>query len=271
MLILVLFAASIKLIAQSDNLSPTQPGNPNATPPQASEPSRPKDSAQGSPSPTSSPKPGDSVRLEPIKTPKADYPIRAAQEGIQGQVWVKAFISETGDVDSVEVISGDKMLAEAAVAAAKKWKFRPFIKDGKPVKIATKIPFSFAFSDKVTDTTPPPSAAKDSGGSAGGGSAQGENKNVVQVPQGVSAGLLIHKVAPVYPESARRNHVQGTVVLQASIDKDGRIADLTPISGPKELIPAAVGAVQQWRYKPYLLEGKPVAVKTEIVVNFRLQ
>jgi TonB family protein len=84
-------------------------------------------------------------------------------------------------------------------------------------------------------------------------------------------GLLVHKVAPVYPESARQNRVQGTVVFGAVIDKNGRIAELKPVSGPKELIPAAMGAVQQWRYKPYFLEGQPVAVETQIVVNFQLR
>ena len=82
--------------------------------------------------------------------------------------------------------------------------------------------------------------------------------------------MLVHQVAPVYPETARRLEIQGSVVLKAVIDKAGRINSLQPISGPPELIPAAVGAVQQWRYKPYLVNGEPVEVQTEITVNFRL-
>ena len=169
-------------------------------------------------------------------------------------------------MDGVEVISGHELLTEGAVSAVKKWKFRPFIKDGKPIRVTSKIPFSFAFKDKVTDITP--AIANDK---TVGGVALDANKNPVKIPQGIAVGLLIHKVAPVYPESARMNRVQGTVVLQAEIDKDGRIAELKPISGPKELLPAAVGAVQQWRYRPYLLNGQPVAVATQVVVNFMLR
>jgi protein TonB len=78
-------------------------------------------------------------------------------------------------------------------------------------------------------------------------------------------------VQPVYPPEARQDRIQGTVILHAIISKEGRIADLRLISGPKELAPAAIGAVQQWRYRPYLLMGSPVEVDTEIQVNFRLQ
>jgi protein TonB len=81
-------------------------------------------------------------------------------------------------------------------------------------------------------------------------------------------GLLIHKVPPEYPESAKQNDMQGTVLLRAVIDKDGKIAELKPISGPEELIPATVSAVQQWQYKPYLLSGKPAEVETDIAVTF---
>jgi TonB family protein len=269
MLLLVVLAASIKLVAQSGSSSPTQTSNPNATPTQGSGPSKAQDNSQASP-PTSLPKLEDSTKLEPIRMQQADYPILSLRNGVQGRVWVKVFVSETGDVYRVEVISGDGMLAEAAVAAAKKWKYKPFIRDGKPAKVATKLPFDFALSDKIRDTTPPPNAAKDSGASTLGKDAQGGNEKIARLSQGISQGLLVHKVVPVYPLSARRNHVEGSVVLAALIDKDGRIAELTPVSGSQDLIPAALGAVQQWQYKPYLLDGQPVAVRTEIVVNFRL-
>jgi outer membrane biosynthesis protein TonB len=59
--------------------------------------------------------------------------------------------------------------------------------------------------------------------------------------------------------------------LQAVIGEDGRVTDLQFISGPRELARAAIGAVQQWRYRPYLLMGKPVEVTTQIQVNFRLR
>jgi TonB family protein len=257
-----ILAGSLQLVAQPGSSPPT-PGNPSAPPSPAAEAAKTQESSPAPPASASPAKLPDSTKLEPLNTPKADYPIRAADEGIQGQVWLKISINEEGSVDGVEVISGHELLTEAAVTTVKKWKFRPFIKDGKPVRVTTKIPFSFAFKDKVTDVAPPVANEKTVGGDA--------NKNPVKIPQGIAVGLLIHKVAPVYPESARMNRVQGTVVLQAQIDKDGRIAELKAISGPKELFPAAVGAVQQWRYRPYLLNGQPVAVATQVVVNFMLR
>jgi len=84
-------------------------------------------------------------------------------------------------------------------------------------------------------------------------------------------GLLIKKVQPVYPPEAKYAHIQGTVVLQAVISKTGDVVDLEVVSGPIELVVSAVNAVRKWKYRPYLLMGKPVAVSTQIVVNYVLQ
>lgn len=92
----------------------------------------------------------------------------------------------------------------------------------------------------------------------------------IRVSQGVSQGLLIHKVMPVYPEAARTARIQGVVVLHAQISKDGKIEHLQVVSGPAMLQPAAIHAVRQWRYKPYVLNGQPVEVDTVISVNFKL-
>jgi hypothetical protein len=91
-----------------------------------------------------------------------------------------------------------------------------------------------------------------------------------QISGGVMTGLLIHKVQPLYPESAKQDHIEGAVVLQAVIDKCGHVGEITPISGPAELLPTTIAAVQQWQYRPFLLAGKPVAVITRITVNFKL-
>ena len=92
----------------------------------------------------------------------------------------------------------------------------------------------------------------------------------VRVSQGVSAGLLIKRVTPNYPQLAKQARIQGQVVLQAEISKDGTIQNLQLISGHPMLAPAAIEAVKQWRYKPYLLNGEPVAVDTQVIVNFSL-
>jgi len=92
----------------------------------------------------------------------------------------------------------------------------------------------------------------------------------VRVSSGVESGLLIRKVNPQYPKKARKKHIQGTVILTASITKDGDIANLTLVSGDPILAKAAMDAVKQWKYKPYFLKGQPVEVETSIQVNFTL-
>jgi protein TonB len=86
----------------------------------------------------------------------------------------------------------------------------------------------------------------------------------------MSEGDLVKKVLPAYPPLARSARIQGTVVLQAMISKQGTIENLRLSSGHPLLAPAAIEAVRQWRYRPYILNGEPVEVDTQITVNFSL-
>ena len=92
----------------------------------------------------------------------------------------------------------------------------------------------------------------------------------VRISQGVTKGLLIHRVEPMYPPLAKAARVQGDVVLRAVINMNGDIQDLQLVSGHPMLVPAAIAAVKQWRYKPYLLNGQPVEVETTVTVIFSL-
>ncbi|HEY1263459.1 MAG TPA: energy transducer TonB [Terriglobales bacterium] len=91
----------------------------------------------------------------------------------------------------------------------------------------------------------------------------------VRVSQGVTVGLLLHRVEPTYPVLARQARIQGEVVLTAVISKDGRIENLQLISGHPLLVAAALQAVQQWRYRPFFVSGEPVEVETTVTVTFR--
>lgn len=92
----------------------------------------------------------------------------------------------------------------------------------------------------------------------------------VRVSQGITKGLLIHRVEPRYPTLARSARVQGDVILTAVISTTGEIVNLQLVSGHPMLVPEAIAAVKQWRYKPYLLNGQPVEVETTITVIFSL-
>ncbi len=92
----------------------------------------------------------------------------------------------------------------------------------------------------------------------------------LRVSQGVSQGLLIKSVPPVYPPLARQMRVQGNVELLASIGKDGSITGVKLLSGEAVLAHAAIDAVKQWKYKPYYLDDQPVAIQTQVTVKFKL-
>lgn len=93
--------------------------------------------------------------------------------------------------------------------------------------------------------------------------------NTIALPETVTRALLESQVAPQYPERALRAGLDGTVVLQASIGKDGRVRDLKLVSGYLVLARAACDAVKQWRYRPYKRNGESVEVETVITVNFK--
>ena len=85
------------------------------------------------------------------------------------------------------------------------------------------------------------------------------------------AANLIQQVAPVYPQEAKDDKVEGVVVLEAQIDKTGNIENLSVINGNPLLIKAAIEAVKQWAYRPIMLNGEPVAAVTTVTVNFSFQ
>src|SRR5277367_4263128 len=157
------------------------------------------------------------------------------------------------------------------------------------LKAPTKIPKKIEMIKE--DEAPPPAMASTGvvggvpggvpGGSMGGVIGSVLSSTPVAVPKiavpqrvrvsaGVTSGLLVKRIQPNYPPLARQARIQGVVVLQAQISKEGSIENLQLISGHPMLAPAAIEAVKQWKYKPYLLNGEPVEVETQVQVNFTL-
>jgi len=190
------------------------------------------------------PVPPDSTELELIHYVKAKYPGGALAQDRQGQVTVRLVVNESGDVESAEIVSGDPIFQKAALDAVRKWKYKPFFRGGHPIKVRTQVDLNFNMEGQVRDIPPSPSEAvraPEVPQPAG----EGWALKPVAVPQGVTQGLLIHRVAPTYPPSAISSRIQGQVVLRAIIGKDGQIKDLHPVSGPPPLIQSAMDAVQQ--------------------------
>jgi TonB family protein len=198
-------------------------------------------------------------KLEPVAVSNVIYPPQAREEKIEGEVRASFWVSDTGDVKNVRAFKSDPLLAKAVEETVSKWKFKPVISGDKAITVYATASFEFVLNDddqSVNGVTPQIGPAS--------------HPERVRVSQGVSVGLLVYKVQPDYPAEAKLGRVQGTVVLRAVISKEGTIEKLTVVSGHPMLAPAAIDAVKQWRYKPYLLMGNPVAVDTEIQVNFTL-
>jgi len=83
-------------------------------------------------------------------------------------------------------------------------------------------------------------------------------------------GNLIHRVEPLYPVIAKQIRLQGVVELRALVSSDGTIHQVQVVSGPAILAHAAIEALNQWKYRPYYLNGTPIAVETQITVKFTL-
>jgi periplasmic protein TonB len=92
----------------------------------------------------------------------------------------------------------------------------------------------------------------------------------IRISQGVTKGLLIQKIEPKYPPLALAARIWGEVILKAIITKDGEIKELELVSGHPMLTAAAIVAVRQWRFRPYLLNGEPIEVETTVTVTFKI-
>jgi len=192
--------------------------------------------------------------LEPTKVSNAIYPSNARKHRIQGRVVAMMLVSETGDVESVEVFKADAILSQAVQEAIREWKFKPVTKDGSAVPVIAKATFNFVLGNENQQIAPEIAPATD-------------------FPQQIRASdgvmQVLSKVNPEYPAAAKANHVQGVVTLSIVIRKDGTVTDVEVESGPAELTAAAVDAARQWRYRPYLLFGRPVEIQTTKQFDFR--
>lgn len=158
----------------------------------------------------------------------------------------------------------DAAAREADLKKAEEWHSKGMEGMQRNTPPASRYPATVVMWQGVTPAGMPPPP------SVGAASENSSKSQEVRVTQGVSEGLLITQVQPVYPPLARQARVQGTVVLNALIGKDGAIEQLEVASGHPMLAPAALEAVKQWKYKPYFLNGFPVEVQTTINVNFAL-
>jgi TonB family protein len=144
------------------------------------------------------------------------------------------------------------------------------VKGGKAPKVQTKQRAAEATAPSMIgiatagESAPPPDLG------SGGEIMPKPFTQTLNISQGVSRGLLFKKVQPIYPKSALAMRIEGSVELMATISKTGDISHVEVMNGDSQLTKAATDAVKQWKYKPYLLNGEPVEIQTQVTINFKL-
>jgi len=224
------------------------------------------------------------------------YPPIAKTAHISGTVVLHAIIGKDGTVEDLQFVSGPPLLLKSATDAVMQWQYKPTLLMGEPFRVDTTISVVYQLRVKnpnnaaesseprgTVDSSAEPAgdtsrdAAKDASASQDAASvsvpANPPAPKPIRMRLGGTVALanLVHRVSPVYPQSAKDEHIQGTVLLHAVIALDGTIQTLEYVSGPAELMDSAMNAIKQWRYKPTLLNGQPVEVDTTIAVVYTLK
>jgi TonB family protein len=183
-----------------------------------------------------------------IKKMNPVYPEAARQAGVEGVVILEARIDVEGRVKNVRILRSVPLLDQAAIDAVRQWVYTPMIIDGQPKEAIFTITVRFNLNGK---------GKKDAEGKTSTGD--------VLIP------TLIKKVDPVYPEAARQAGIQGVVLLEATTDEKGNVAAVRVLESIPELDQAAIDALKQWTYEPFIVEGKPKGVVFTVTIRFRLQ
>ena len=289
LIVLITLFAATAAFAQDEQKEPAPPQNP------ASDGSQPNASA-----PTSSPiHVGANVTSAMLIHQVAPvYPPIAKTAHISGTVVLHVVIATDGTIKNLQYVSGPPLLMKSAMDAVRQWVYRPTLVNDDPVEVDTTVsvvytlggkdPNSAEGSTSPSDVPAPPAEASPAAAADPSQDAQKEaatqspasanpepNASApklkrVRVGGAVASANLIHQVAPVYPKDAKKQHIEGTVLLHVTIAKDGTVENLAYVSGPPELTPSATEAVKQWRYKPTLLNGDPVEIDTTISVTYTL-
>ena len=198
-------------------------------------------------------KPGNGVSAPVLLSEvKPSYPPGAVAAGLSGAIMLEAVVETDGTVGDVRVLKPlEPSLDGAAVAAMKRWRFKPGTKEGKPVRVAVEVEMTFTLRSD--------GPALDS-------------SEVFKPGPGIKMPAAIKEVKPSYTDAARAAGVQGAVTVECVVLPDGRVGDtrVTRKLDP-ELDLQAIRAMRQWRFKPGERNGQPVPVQVFVEMTFSLK
>jgi len=211
---------------------------------------------------------GDISPPKLIKEVAPTYPEEARKNGIEGIVILEAKTDKEGNVIDAKILRSIPELDRAALDAVKKWKYEPMLIKGKPFGIVFTITVRFSLNGKDKKGKEAVEAAT---GEINLNDLEEFAKGAAMAGGEIKPPRLVKQVAPVYPEEARKNGIEGVVILAAKTNEKGEVAAIKVLTSVPALDQAAVDAVMQWKYEPLLIKGKPTPVVFTITVKFQLK
>ena len=211
------------------------------------------------------------VRGRLIREEAPSYPKQARKQNLQGNVTLVVTIEEDGKIGNATVVSGDRILADAALKAVHKWRFEPFTQAGLAISVQQNLVFDFVLGQKAAELESPLPDPKPVGITLPVTRSSSVTNGVYRVGGAVSAPRVLYSPDPEYSDEARRARYQGTCVLSLIVGSDGLPGYIRVTrSIGMGLDEKAIEAVKQWKFQPAMKDGKPVAVAINIEVEFRL-
>lgn len=191
-----------------------------------------------------------------IKKVEPVYPDEAKEAGIEGTVTLEGTTDNFGRVQKVKVLKSVPELEQAAVDAVKQWIYEPMIIDGKPFGVTFTVTCRFSLKEKLAKSF------------EGGVAEEGEKPPFLAMGD-IKPPKLIKKVEPDYPLDAKEAGIEGTVIVETTIDIHGRVVNTKVLRSIPQLDQAAMDAVKQWVYEPMIIEGEPKEMTITVTVVFK--
>jgi len=201
----------------------------------------------------------DFSQIKVIHQPPAPaYPAEAKAQRIQGTVVVQLTVDEQGVPVTAEALEGPPQLHPTAIAYAQSWRFEPVRVDGKAVKARFKLTMPFRLRGEEP-------ATKISQGKVDATPGEARDTDFSKIK------VALQPPAPAYPAEAKAQRIQGTVVVELTVDEQGVPVGVKALSGPEELRATAMGYAEQWRFQPHQVNGKPTKARFKLTMPFKLR
>ena len=202
-------------------------------------------------------RPGNGVTTPvPIERPKPDYTADALASRVEGVITLECVVREDGTVSDGRIVKPlfPSLDAEALQRLAD-WRFKPGMKDGKPVPVRVQVEMSFSLADSPETTRGP----------------RVDSPEAFKPSKDVTTPRIISEVKPQYTADAMREGVQGSIRMACVVLPDGTVGDVAVKEGlHSQLDREAVRTVRKWRFVPGMKDGSPVPVQVEVEMTFTL-